>query len=466
MEYVIENPTSGPYAIDFMRCMHRRFGARAVCFYTASDYQPVSAQKHPELFSKEMVAANYRVPPDALEPFIVHLRRHHKIAAVIPHSELRLETAIHIAEGLELDWVQPEIMRRFRNKAALKAHLRGTDPGLRINHTQLVCSPDEVTTAVRRRGLVRFVLKPNDGSANINVGFFSADDPPALIESYWRRIGADVLLLEELIAGREYYCNGQVDAAGNITVIDIGETHYAENAQSGVVNFGSTQVRYTDPEFAAIAGYTSRVIRASGLRRSPFHAELRMDESGPSLLECAARIVGGDWSRFTRIMHGGRCDMVDLAAHYYGSTRDYGDPGVDWVQYDRLLMTEVRGVSHGTGQIRVLEGVAEVERMPQFLDWTQRPCVGQRLTNTNSLLTAAYIAVVQCRSQAESLALAQTIRETIRWNSRRLSLPELVNFGWSRGTAFLQWKLAQRRRGSMRFFDDCFSSADAHLVDP
>lgn len=457
VEYLIENPNSGSYGIEFIRFLHRRFGARAVCCYTSKEQQPLSAKEYPELFNPELVSAHYLVSTSASPAFIHHLKTHHAIRAVIPHTELRVESAINIADALGLDWVQPEIMRRFRNKAALKAHLRHTDPGLRINHTQLVHSPEDAWAAVRAHRLMRFVLKPNNGFGNVNIGIFSADDPAVMVADYWHRTQAQTLLLEEFIAGEEYHCNGQVDAAGNITIIDIGRTHYAETAQREIVCLRTDQVPQSHPVFASIADYTSRMIRASGLRRSPFHAELRVDENGPSLLECAARIIGADWARFTQIMHGPSFNMVDLAAHYYMTAAPYGPAGINWENYSAQVLFKVRGVSAQPAKIRQLEGVAAVESLPQFLDWTERPSIGQRLTSTNSLMSSAYALMLRCQTWAEADGIERQVRALLRWNTRSLSLPESLAYGCGRMKSNLQWRINQRRRRSTRFFNRVFA---------
>lgn len=438
LEYIIENPTSGQYALEFIRCLHRRFGARAVCCYTSKEQQPTSAKKTPELFDSKLVAAHYLVGPHPTPEFIRHLKQKHSIAGVIPHGEMFVESAINIAEALGLDWVQPEIMRRFRNKASLKAHLRQADPGLRINHTQLVHSPEEVWAAVRQHKLSRFVLKPNDGVANMNVGIFSADDPESLISEYWTRTNAQMRLLEEFISGREFHCNGQVDAEGNILITDIGETHYTETEQREIVCLSTNQVPYRDPLFAVIADYITRLIRASGLRRSPFHAELRVDENGPSLLECAARLIGADWPRFINLMHGPSFHMTDLAAHYYMTAAPYGPSGINWENYDSQLLMKVRGVSTGVDKIRQIEGVAEVESLPEFLDWTERPTIGQRLTATNSLLSSPYAVVLRCRNEEEAYAMEKKVRGLLRWNTRPLSFSESIASGYQRAKNYVK----------------------------
>jgi hypothetical protein len=447
VQYVIENPTGG-YALDFIRRMHRRFGARAVCVHTSAAALPASPRLHPELFSKDYVAAHYRAVPGAFPAFIEHLRRHHTIGAVIPHHEMSVSNAVTLAEGLGLDWVQPAIMRRFRDKFALKSHLRAADPGLRINHAELAGSPAEAFAIVRRHRLDRFVLKPNDGAANMNVGIFSADDPLSLIEDYWRRTRAGTVLLEEFIGGREYHCNGQVDAEGNITIIDIARTHYAETEQREIVCLRTDQIPFAAPEFALIADYTRRMIVASELRRCPFHAELRVDESGPCLLECAARLIGANWARFVHLMHGPRFDIFDLAAHYYGSSAPYGPLALNWQNYDAALLVKIRGVSARTEKIEQLEGVRETERLPQFHAWAVKPALGQHLPATNSLTSSPYALMTRCRTLDEADEVERKIRALIKWNVRPLSTLEKVAHYAGRAPGFMRRKLTLSRHQS------------------
>jgi glutathione synthase/RimK-type ligase-like ATP-grasp enzyme len=455
MEYVIENPSLG-YGRDYIRAMHRRFGAKAVCLYTREVALPKSAKLQPELFSKQHVAASYRVKPTALPSFIEHLRRHHVIKAVIPSGEAQVLHAITIAEALGLEWVQPEIMRRFRDKFALKAHLRATDPGLRINHAELASSPDEALQIVQRNRLTRFVLKPNDGCANVHVGMFSTDDPKSLIEEYWQRTGAGTVLLEEFIDGPEFHCNGQVDAEGTITIIDIGRTQYAETSDHGIVRTHSAQMASTMPDFARISEYVRRVISASGLRRSPFHAELRVDEIGPSLLECAARLMGGAWARFGSFLHGPAFDMVGLAAHYYTSAKPYGPPGLDWHEYNSSVLMKVRGFSTRSEKIMHLSGVHEAERLPQFLAWMDKPFQGQRLVESNSLNSMAYSLMMRCRNPAEADEVEHTVRGLVKWNKRPLSVQEKASYYAKHLPGYLRCRFNLKPGPGRRFFDHVF----------
>lgn len=457
MEYLIENPNTA-YAREYIRHLHRRFGARAVCFYTSPEALSVSRRRHPEMFDRELVAAHYLAPPEAFPALIAHLRSQHRIVGVIPHQETYVGRAVDLAEALGLDWVQPTMMRRFRDKLALKNHLRVTDPGLRLNFAALAHSPRAALDLARRQGLSQFVLKPNDGYGNVNVGIFAAGDPLARVEDYWRRTGATSVLLEEFIGGPDYHCNGQVDADGGIVITDVGISILTETGHREVVCRRTDQVRTFDPVFAPIERYTRRMIAASGLRRSPFHAEVRIDDTGPCLLECAARIIGGSWVRCIDHQHGAAFQVLDLAGHYYLSSAPYGPAQLDWERYDSMVLTKIRGVATRSERIEHLEGVAETERLPQFLEWMKKPLPGQRLVTTTNLLTSPYEVLLRGESPAEVEAVESQVRSQIRWNSRPPTWRERAVFLASQLPDHLRWRLQLDRRTGDRLLDRRFTA--------
>ena len=70
-----------------------------------------------------------------------------------------------MSNALGLDWNSLEVMRRFRDKFALKQFLRASRPDVRVNRSILVRSAAGVLTA-GAGAFARFVLKPNDGYGN------------------------------------------------------------------------------------------------------------------------------------------------------------------------------------------------------------------------------------------------------------------------------------------------------------
>lgn len=418
-QYVIQDPYHD-YAIRFMYQMHRNYGWKAVCFYTNTADLRRSFRSYPQLRDPEMVAASYRVSDGGLPRFIDHLRTEHDVRAVIPHYEPAVRNAGLIAAGLGLSWSQPEVLARFRDKEAMKAHLRRTDPSLRVNVSQVVTSPDEAVAVAAGQGLSRYVLKPNDGFGNVGVAFFEAHSPVERVAAHWN--GSPSLLLEEYVAGDEYHCDGQVDAQGTVTITDVFRYHRGMVNGKENIELGSNRIASTSPIFSTLADYTVRVMEATGLRRSPFHAEVKIDEHGPCLIEVAARLVGVKTADVVNFMHGGSLDVFEVAGHYYASAQPFGPLPTDWRAYDSRAIWQVASAVNRTERVFNLQGVDEVEAMPEFLFWTERPPeIGERLHRTTDIFGSAYIAVVQGPSDDVAAQTAERIRRLIRWNSNRVT---------------------------------------------
>ena len=420
-EFVIQDPYHD-YAIRFIHQLHRTHGWKAVCYYTNTEDLRRSFRSFPQLRDPGLIAASYRVGESGMPAFIDHLRVGHDIRAVIPHYEPAVLNASRIAEGLGLSWSQPEVLARFRDKEAMKAHLQRVDPTIRLNHSQLVSSPGEAVAVARHLGLARFVLKPNDGFGNVGVGFFEAGTSEAEVADHW---GAAVsLLLEEFVSGEEYHCDGQVDADGTVTITDA--FRYFRGMVNGKENIelGSGQVHHDSSLFRELGEYTTRVVRATGLRRSPFHAEMKIDDRGPCLIEVAARLVGVKTADVVNFMHGGSLDLFAVAAHYYATPEPYGTLRTDWPTYDSRIVWQVAGTVRRTERVYNLQGIREVEAMPEFLFWIEHLSIGERLHRTTDIFGSSFIAVIQGPTEEHLERTARTIRDLIGWNRQRITVAQ------------------------------------------
>jgi len=400
-------------------CEEPNYGWRAVCFYTNSTDWRMNQSRYPDLRSSELVAASYRLSPRGLPSFIEHLRVEHDVRAVVPFHEPSVLNCSRIATGLNLTWAQPQVLDRFRDKRAFKQHVAATDPTIRVNLGALVTSPGEALQVVQREGFDRFVLKPNDGFGNLSVGIFDASCSLDELQEWWHGQGRPELLLEEFIGGLEYHCDGQTDSDGTPVITDVFQ--YIRGLVNGRENIelGSVQVPHQTPLFAQIASYTERVVRASGLTRSPFHAEVKVDDRGPCLIECAARLVGLSAAPYVNLVHGGSLDVFDLAAHYYATSEPYGDPGLNWDSYDSRIIQQVNGVATKTERVYDLGGVGDVESMREFLYWLKQPNVGDRVHQTSDIFGSAYMALIQAPTREDLTRAAEYIRRTIQWNQDR-----------------------------------------------
>ncbi len=413
-EYLIQDPVHRQ-ATDFIDVLHRRWGLRAVCFWTDGAAQARRAWQHPALRSAA-VAAHYAADLDELPLLADVVRRRHDVVAVVPWREPVVAPAERLAELLGLSWAQPDVLPLFRDKFALKERLRALPAGPRVNAAAVVRSVDDVVHVLAAAGFDRYVLKPVDGFANVQVGFFDRGSDPVLVAAHLARIAPGQVLLEEYVDGVEYYVNGQVDAHGVVVVTRVGRYERISVNGKANVEVGTSTVHTDDPAFDRLAAYAVEVVQATGLRRSPFHLEAKVDDRGPCLIEVAARLVGGGEAIDDGLVHGGRFDAFVVAAHYYLTADPYGDLGLDWATYDRSWHGHVCGVATDHGRMYEVQGTHEVEAMPEFARWVIRPRVGDRIEPTVDLGGMPYQVVLRAPTAGTFAAAVERVRRTVQWN--------------------------------------------------
>lgn len=402
------------YSAALMRIYARRYGLRTVALYTDPAALRKHARSNPALHGP-MVAASYLVATGQERELAEHLASRHDVEAVVPVFETDVAPLARLAEELGLSWAQPGVLERFRDKGALKEHLRSVPGGPRINVSRYADGPDDVLAALHDEGLRRVVLKPNDGWGNQQIGYVDSATARTELEDYFAALGGTRVLLEEYIGGTEYYINGQVDELGVPHVFTVTESvRVAANGRASV-SIGDFLVRTHRPEFEAAADYTRQVVAATGLLRSPFHLELKIDDQGPCLLEVAARFCGVNAVVRDSEAHDG-LDVLGIAAHHFLVDDGYGRYPVDWVAHDSVVRGQVNGLVSVDERVHTVEGVAEVEAMPEFLRWELRPDFGNHVVPTVDLVAQPWRVSVVADDEAHYYRVSQTMRDTVRIN--------------------------------------------------
>ena len=402
------------YSTALMAIYARRYGLRTVALYTDPAALRRQARAHPELHGP-LVAASYLVPDGRERELADVLAGRYAVQAVVPVFETDVAPLARLAEELGLSWAQPGVLERFRDKGALKEHLRPVPGGPRINVSRYADGPDDVLAALHDEGLARVVLKPNDGWGNQQIGYVDPTTTRSELTAYFETLGTTRVLLEEYIGGTEYYVNGQVDERGVPHVFTVTESvRIAANGRASV-SIGDYLVRTHRPEFEAAADYTRRVVAATGLRRSPFHLELKMDEQGPCLLEVAARFCGVNAVVRDSEAHGG-LDVLGIAAHHFLLGDCYGGYPLDWSAHDAAVRGQVNGIVSFDSRVHTVDGLDQVEAMPEFLRWELRPDFGNHVVPTVDLVAQPWRLSVVARDEDAFFDVAQRMRDTLRIN--------------------------------------------------
>src|SRR5213593_3116489 len=198
-----------------------------------------------------------------------------------------------------------------RNKHEMRRRLGAAGvPAPRFRRVPLSADPARVA----REAEYPCVLKPLALSAS--RGVIRADDPDGFVAAF-RRIAAilarddvglsgelaEALLVEEFIPGREVALEGLLTAGGLQTLALFDKPDPLDGPFFEETIY-VTPSRLPAATQARIADVTLRACAALGLTEGPVHAELRVNDAGPWVVEVAARSIGGLCSRTLRFGTG------------------------------------------------------------------------------------------------------------------------------------------------------------------
>jgi biotin carboxylase len=158
-------------------------------------------------------------------------------------------------------------------------------------------------------------------SLSASQGVLRADDPAAAVEAARRvrqvlddaeRPADEPLLIEEYLPGPELSIDG-VLTAGDLTVTAVFDKPGMPDGPTFEETLLVCPSRLAERTLAAAVSTAADAARALGLSTGPVHAELRICDRGPAMLELAPRSIGGLCSRALRFSGGASLEEIVLA---------------------------------------------------------------------------------------------------------------------------------------------------------
>jgi biotin carboxylase len=235
------------------------------------------------------------------------------MAGVLPQAILALgdrptRTAAYAATLLGIPGNRPEAVEICRNKLRQRQALAaagvqvpeffsfglGEDPARVVGRVKFPCVVKPLTLAASQ-GVIR---------ANNAEEFESAVGRIAmLLESpeiqVLRETGADGLLVEAYLPGAEVAIEGLM-SDGRLRVLAIFDKPDPLEGPYFEETIYVTPSRLAKVQLGALEDCAQKTVRALGLTTGPVHAEFRVNERGPWVLEAAPRPIGGLCSRALR----------------------------------------------------------------------------------------------------------------------------------------------------------------------
>ena len=231
--------------------------------------------------------------------------------AIVPVDEEGTLLAATLANALTLPHNSIASVEAARNKAVSRRLFR--DAGLPVPRFEVLPLDEDPGPAAARVGFP-CVVKPLVLAAS--QGVIRADDLPSLRAAVEhiaailadrtiqkRGPAARQILIEGFIPGREVALEGLL-RNGTLDVLALFDKPDPLDGPFFEETLYVTPSRLPKPVQDAIAACAARAASAIGLSHGPIHAELRINDQGPWLLEVAARSIGGLCSRTLRFGTG------------------------------------------------------------------------------------------------------------------------------------------------------------------
>jgi biotin carboxylase len=242
---------------------------------------------------------------------VAEFARRHPVDAVVPVDDRTTVVGAAIAERLGLRSSSLEAVSTTRNKHRMREAFARA--GVRSPRFTLLDVSDDPEAAADR---VTYpcVLKPTILAGS--RGVIRADDAHSFVAAF-RRIaailgspdsaelgeGREEVLVEDFIPGREVALEGLL-VGGELHVLALFDKPDPLDGPYFEETIYVTPSRLSPDVQLAIAAEARWAARALGLAEGPVHAELRVNDEGPWMIELAARTIGGLCSRTLRFGAG------------------------------------------------------------------------------------------------------------------------------------------------------------------
>ena len=322
------------------------------------------ASERPQALADEMQGRFLQVDfeqPEASAQAIVEWSRQSSLDAVIAVDDAGVVTASLAALQLGLPHNPPQAARSTRNKLAMRTRL--AQHGINQPAFAPLYPGDDAASVAEQLGYP-VVVKPVDLSAS--RGVLRADSPAEAreaVERISRMTGEGCqILIERYLAGSEFALEGLL-RGGSLEVLALFDKPDPMEGPTFAETILVTPSRLAQATQAGIAKLASQAVAALGLREGPVHAEFRVVDGKPAVLEVASRSIGGLCGRSLRFgLLGRSLEEVILRAALglpaLDTRREQGAAGVLMLPVERAgRFQEVVGIQAAVQ----VPGITEVE---------------------------------------------------------------------------------------------------------
>ncbi len=253
---------------------------------------------HPNLADYWQVSLGLQFDqPDQAAQQIVNFARQQPVKAILAVDDSAALVAAKAADALGLPHNSPQAALAARNKHEMRRMFAaGGVPSPQFRLLNATDNPAQLADQLDYPCVVKPLLL--SGSR----GVIRANNPAEFVDAFGllaRMLaamqpepGSAHILVEDFIPGFEVALEGIIDR-GRLKVLALFDKPDPLDGPLFEETIYVTPSRLPAETQAAIAGCTAQAAAAVGLRVGPLHAELRVNERGPWMVEIAGRSIGG-----------------------------------------------------------------------------------------------------------------------------------------------------------------------------
>ena len=294
---------------------------------------------------------------------IVDYARKRPFSAILAVDDSGTLLAARASAALHLPHNDPDSALAARDKHKMRQMLSGA--GINAPRFQLFHTSDDPHAIAAQVGYP-CVVKPTTLSGS--RGVIRANNPAELVAAVQRLARliapagapAQPFLVEAYIPGIEVALEGMLDN-GRLTILALFDKPDPLEGPFFEETIYVTPSRLPEATQHAIADCTDKAARALGLRTGPIHAELRLNDAGPWLVEIAGRSIGGLCSRVLQFGISAAQDNATLEELILRQAAGLGVPNPKRVgQAGGVMMIPIPKA----GLLRRVNGLAAAEAVP------------------------------------------------------------------------------------------------------
>ncbi|QBD83782.1 ATP-grasp domain-containing protein [Ktedonosporobacter rubrisoli] len=291
---------------------------------------------------------------------IMEFAREHPLAAVLSVDDSASELAAHASAALGLAFNSPQAAEAARDKLLMRKLMSaGGAPCPIFREFWLSDDPQEIAASVS----YPCVLKPRRLSGS--RGVIRANDPAEFVVAFQRlkrlllsegepEYGTS-FLVEDFIPGFEVALEG-ILTHGQLKVLTLFDKPDPLDGPFFEETIYTTPSRLAEKTQQDIARCVSLAAASLGLREGPVHAELRVNEQGPWMLEIANRSIGGLCSTVLEF-GSGMCLEELILRHAIGEE-------IASVERDKHAAGVMMIPIPAAGMLKAVHGVEQAQAVP------------------------------------------------------------------------------------------------------